>query len=162
MRLKLASSILVMGLLGSSMTPASAVFGLSKCEKVKKAIQAEEAVGRESWQDFDVERDKLVANGYLTNMQTNYLFSLLLLVTESDLSVQQIAVKNIKCFDNKTNAANRKQLATTKSDIKMFKEALSVFAKNRGGSSLRNEPAYSWMKDRYQKFYSIYDKELFN
>jgi len=38
MRLKLASSILGMGLLASSMTPASAVFGLTKCEKVKKQV----------------------------------------------------------------------------------------------------------------------------
>jgi hypothetical protein len=38
MKRKLASAIVVFGLLASSMTPASAVFGLSKCEKVKKQV----------------------------------------------------------------------------------------------------------------------------
>ena len=38
MRLKLASALVTIGLLASSMTPASAVFGLSKCEKVKKQV----------------------------------------------------------------------------------------------------------------------------
>ena len=100
-----------------------------------------------------------MANGYLTNLQTNDLFSLLILVTQSDLSVQQMAVKNIKCFDNKANAANRKNLATTKSEIKMFNKALDTFSKNPSGSSLRNEPAYSYFKEKYQKFLSIYDKQ---
>jgi hypothetical protein len=40
MRLKLASSLLVMGLLASSMAPANAIFGLSKCEKVKKQVES--------------------------------------------------------------------------------------------------------------------------
>jgi len=38
MRRTLISSILVLGLLGSSPTPAQAIFGLSKCEKVKKEM----------------------------------------------------------------------------------------------------------------------------
>jgi hypothetical protein len=38
MKRKLASAVVVFGLLASSVTPASAVFGLSKCEKVKKQI----------------------------------------------------------------------------------------------------------------------------
>ena len=42
MRRKLASALMVMSLLGSSIAPASAVLGLSNCEKVKKQILAEE------------------------------------------------------------------------------------------------------------------------
>jgi len=38
MKRKLASALIVTGLLGFSMTPANAVFGLSKCEKVKKEM----------------------------------------------------------------------------------------------------------------------------
>ena len=38
MKRKLASAIVALGLLASSMAPASAVFGLSKCEKVKKEM----------------------------------------------------------------------------------------------------------------------------
>jgi hypothetical protein len=38
MNRKLASAIAVFGLLASSMTPASALFGLTKCEKVKKQV----------------------------------------------------------------------------------------------------------------------------
>ena len=158
MRIKLASSFVVVCLLVSFMAPAQAIFGLSKCEKVKKEIQAEEAVGKESWKEFDQQRDNLIAKGFLTNSQTNELMSLLLLVTQSDLSVKQISVKNIKCFDNKTNATNRKNLATAKSDIKLMNEFLSVFAKNRDRSSVQNKPAYTFLKDYYQKFYSIYDK----
>jgi hypothetical protein len=158
MNRKLATAIVTFALLASSLTPAKAVFGLSKCEKVKKEIQAEEAVGKESWKDFDQQRDRLIANGYLTNSQTNELMSLLLLVTQSDLSVKQISVKNIKCFDNKTNATNRKNLASTMSDIKLINEFLSVFSKNRDRSSIQNKPAYTFLKDYYQKFYSIYDK----
>jgi hypothetical protein len=41
MKTKIASAIVILSLLGSSlasMTPANAIFGLSKCEKVKKQI----------------------------------------------------------------------------------------------------------------------------
>ena len=38
MKRKLASALVVMGLLASSMAPASAIFGLSKCEKAKSQI----------------------------------------------------------------------------------------------------------------------------
>ena len=38
MRIKLASALIIMGLLASSMAPASAIFGLSKCEKAKSQI----------------------------------------------------------------------------------------------------------------------------
>ena len=38
MKRKLASAIVVMGLLASSMAPANAIFGLSKCEKAKSQI----------------------------------------------------------------------------------------------------------------------------
>jgi hypothetical protein len=40
MRMKLASTVIVIGLFASSMAPANALFGLSTCEKVKKQILA--------------------------------------------------------------------------------------------------------------------------
>lgn len=40
MKRKFASAILVIGLLAPSMAPANAIFGLSKCEKIKKQILA--------------------------------------------------------------------------------------------------------------------------
>ena len=38
MQRKLASAVVVIGLLASFMTPANAILGLSKCEKVKKQV----------------------------------------------------------------------------------------------------------------------------
>jgi hypothetical protein len=58
MRIKLASVILVMGLFATSMAPANAVFGLSKCERVKKQVLAHEATWKRLAADFAPAMDK--------------------------------------------------------------------------------------------------------
>ena len=53
MKKKLASALVVIGLLASSVAPASAIFGLSKCEKVKKQVLAWQKIEKPMIQDWD-------------------------------------------------------------------------------------------------------------
>jgi hypothetical protein len=98
MRLKLASVFVVIGLLGSSLTPANAIFGLSKCEKVKKQILAYEKIEKPLVKDWQ-------------NYAGDWIFSYSI---ESQLRIQQrwvnlvnlevkiyaLEINNPKCFTN--------------------------------------------------------------
>jgi hypothetical protein len=101
MRTKLASAIVALGLLASSMAPASAVFGLSKCEKVKKQIlsyeKKEAALNREvssfagqlAWQ-FTISQNR---SNYLK--MKNY--------AAFELTYLRYAYNNSKCFTRSQN-----------------------------------------------------------
>lgn len=100
---KLLPLILILGLF-LPVQPASGVFGLSKCEKMKKAIGAEEKIGLESWKYFDDMRD---VHGRDENY-TFRIFQAILEVYKSDKTVATIASKNPKCFSSSENAKIRR------------------------------------------------------
>ena len=110
MRTKLASAILIVGLIGSSIAstaPASAVFGLSKCEKVKKELLVLEK------QIMDV-RDKGLGYNYeqvyFKEKQTIWeptpeTVKMLKRVVSNDPipKIWKLATNNPKCFTNTQN-----------------------------------------------------------
>jgi len=109
--------ILILGFM-FPVQPASAVLGLSKCEKVKKAIVAEEKIGKESWKYFDGLRS---AHGGESKYSVIIAESLLE-IYKSDKTIFTIAIKNPKCFSSSQNATIRRQLAYTNSDISAWKK----------------------------------------
>ena len=123
-------SILVIALF-ANMSPAHAIFGLSKCEKVVKQIKQEEAIGYVFWKDFDEARDGVARQ---SSMKLAFeAFLLLDPLLDSDNKVIDLAEKNPSCFSAKKLATARK--------AKLFNLSLAkTFAQLR--TNLANNPAY--------------------
>jgi hypothetical protein len=99
MRKKLASAIVILGLLGSSMAsmaPANAIFGLSKCEKVKKQILSYEK------QEKALAVKWAPANGRLHSdfslSQNRYFFELHKSIVRLEVKMFTLEKNNPKCF----------------------------------------------------------------
>ena len=101
MRRKLASVIVVIGLLVTSMAPASAVFGLSKCEKVKKQVLAWQKIEKPMIQDWG-------------NYSGNYFYKWesadalkiqkrFINIVNLEVKMYALEMNNPKCFTNTQN-----------------------------------------------------------
>ena len=96
MRIKLASAIVVIGLLVASMTPASAVFGLSKCEKVKKEIRALEKIEKAkilSWNRNWAGKDAVNLVSYRKQSDQEWLY-----IVNMEVKLYSLERNNPKCF----------------------------------------------------------------
>ena len=103
MRTKLASVFVVMSLLASMafIAPASAVFGLSKCEKVKKQILAYEKTEKPliaDWQNYSgqwiwdyPQKSQLEIQKRWTN------------IVNLEVKMYSLEINNPKCFSNSQN-----------------------------------------------------------
>jgi hypothetical protein len=149
MRTKLASALLVMGLLASTMTPAHAILGLTKCEKVKKEIKHEESIGLLYFKDFSRQRKLLLKMSNPAKKNMADVLSWVSNVYASDTKVYAIVEKNAGCFsaEQVVNAREmnyqtsqsasqasyyvvmyaRKYEPLTSSDFKLIKETYSGF-----------------------------------
>jgi hypothetical protein len=96
MRLKIASSILAMGLLASSMAPANAVFGLTKCEKVKKQVLSLES---------EINKQSIYWNGKRSQKADLKLIPQLEAYDSSNLvgALWKLEYNNPKCFTRTQN-----------------------------------------------------------
>jgi hypothetical protein len=96
MRTKLASALVVMGLLASSMAPANAILGLSQCEKVKKQILSYER------QEKPLAQKWVPANGQLHSRfslaQNRTFFNLYKSIVKLEVKMYTIEKNNPKCF----------------------------------------------------------------
>ena len=96
MRRKLTTALVVIGLLTSSVSPANAILGLSKCEKVKKQILAyenQEKVLAQKW---------VPANGQphsrFTFAQNQIFFDLHRSIVKLEVKMYTLEKYNPKCF----------------------------------------------------------------
>jgi CII-binding regulator of phage lambda lysogenization HflD len=117
---KLASGLVVIGLLASSMDPASAIFGLSKCEKVKKQIKNELAIGDALFKAYRSSvykiQPKKVTETYGEHYQKyENALNALTLVFDSDIKAWGMAQKSSQCFSVEQNSAIRTGLRTISS-----------------------------------------------
>jgi hypothetical protein len=148
--------LLSMGLAVPMATPAQAVFGWSACEKMKKAILSENAIGFESWKSFDRLRDFYVKGGPITNSQTKDLAQLLILVNDSEINTYSIAVKNAKCFSSKQNAENRSKLATKKRMRDSWQGLIDALNAKPYLNSRINTASLDSFKNNFLKYESFY------
>ena len=123
MRTKLASAVVVFGLLASSMTPANAIFGLSKCEKVKKQITNEEKVGLLLHNKYLKQRRILLTMSKPTWTDLSNVLGWLPDVYDSDLKVYKLVNKNLSCFTSQQVARAR---ADSRSVIKNISDNQSI------------------------------------
>ena len=101
MRIKLTSVLIVMGLLSSSMAPASAVFGLSQCEKVKKQILSYEKQEVALNRGVSSFAGQLAYNFTINQNRSNYLK--MKNFASFELTYLRYAYNNSKCFTRSQN-----------------------------------------------------------
>ena len=96
MKTKLATAVVVIGLLASSMAHADAILGLSQCEKVKKQILIYES------QEKPLAQKWVPANGQLhsrfTLAQNKIFFNLYKSIVKLEVKMYTLEKNNPKCF----------------------------------------------------------------
>jgi len=96
MKRKLASALLVIGLLASTMAPASALFGLSNCEKVKKQILAYEKIEKPMVDSWNM---KAGDYPYMWSQKAQLSFSRKWVdLVEIEMKMYTLEMNNLKCF----------------------------------------------------------------
>jgi hypothetical protein len=148
-------------LLISIASPAKAVFGLSKCEKIKKDILIEESIGKKAWQKYDTQRDGYVQSGAMSAQQLIQLFDLLTLVYNSDLIVFDKLDKNPKCTTPSNSADVRAQIQETKNEISTFAESRKIYEKLTLAQQRKivlPKNIIDSLKTTYESYGSIYGK----
>ena len=108
MKRKLASALIIMGLLASSMAPASAVFGLSKCEKVKKEIRGLEKTEKAkimSWNRNWAGKDAINLVTYHKQSDQEWLY-----IVNIEVKMYSLERNNPKCFTITQNLYIKKYL----------------------------------------------------
>lgn len=167
--------VLSISMITFTTAPSYAIFGLSKCERVKKSIQKEEAIGRILWIDFDKERkdflwsvkkesDKANAN-YANNIlsprrlhfpqELRAVHKKLILVLESDNRVFGIVNKDPKCFENKLVAKLRSTSKSNKDTIRAINSYMERTASWTSLDLLDNQ-MYDYIAKTYYRYVSIF------
>jgi hypothetical protein len=101
MRRTITSAILVIGLLGSSLTPAQAIFGLSKCEKVKKQVLAWQKVEKpmiKDWQNYSGDWIAAYEGKSQLELQKKWIN-----IVNLEVKMYSLEINNSKCFTNSQN-----------------------------------------------------------
>ena len=112
------------------MTPASAIFGLSKCEKVKKQIKSELAIGDllfKSYRNYvsliKPKTDNETYGEHYKKYET--ALNTLDLVLDSDIKAWSTGQKYPQCFTTEQNSGIRTGLKTFSSSSKNIKKTIS-------------------------------------
>jgi hypothetical protein len=137
---------------------AHAIFGLSTCEKVKKSILKEEAVGKSIWQDFNQVRNTYVRQQSIKAFQYIYVLRQQTSIYESDLLIFGQASKNPKCFSAKLLGKIRLAEVQTKASLKEVNSAIAQFDlySSRMLSQQIGRYSIDYLKSTYLEFASIY------
>ena len=109
-------------------TPANAIFGLSKCEKVKKSIKKEEEIQKYAWKSYDRARDISVANKNMTFRDYREHLYRLNLVLKSDLEVFRAVKNNPNCFKAESIAGVREKIRDIQTFIKRIEFQIKIYS----------------------------------
>ena len=132
MRKRITAGLLIIGLLATFLSPAHAIFGLSKCEKVVKALNFEEEIGYENWKTYDNYRDLLVSRKHFTYGAFKSLIKQLNIVYISDKKIYNEIDKNSNCFSSKFNSLNRNYIIDVQDSINQNNNLISSIDKMSG------------------------------
>ena len=160
MRSKLASGLVVIGLLASSMAPANAIFGLSKCEKVKKQITNEEKVGLLLHKKYSTQRQIVLAMDNPTWNDLNKAHSYLPDFIDSDLRIFSLVDKNSSCFTTQQIAKARRETSFAKQNIKDISFMRDYILKNpRLGKKVLGVETIELLRNLYPNYYSYFNNK---
>jgi hypothetical protein len=128
---KFAATLISLGFLSSSIlfpTPANAIFGLSKCDKVKSSIKKEEEIQKYAWKNYDEARDLSVISRNMTFRDFREHLYRLTLVWKSDLEIFRAVKGNPNCFKAETIAGVREKIRDIESAIKKIEYQIQIYA----------------------------------
>jgi hypothetical protein len=128
---KIRTVLLLSAVISSSIylsTPAGAIFGLSKCDKVKSSIKKEEEIQKYAWKTYDVARDSAVVNMNMTLRDYTELLYGLNLVWKSDLQVFRSVKNNPSCFQAESVAGVRDRIRYIESFIKQIEVEIKTYS----------------------------------
>jgi hypothetical protein len=136
-----------------NIAPASAIFGLSKCEKANKAIIEEEKIGLRLWKDFDQIRDSLLKKKTYAHREFYNAVEKEKLVKESDLRVYKIADRNASCF-------KPGRIMFARSETNNIMEWLRVWSKNKSKwnlatTELKTSAGNDYLTRAYQSYHAF-------
>ncbi len=135
-KISLVSLALSMLLTINSIQPSSAIFGLSKCEKVEKSIFSETKVGNSLYKKYN----RMRATTDFNLRDTNYrlylekaedLLDSLVRVLKSDIKAWSKASRNPSCY-------NAEQSADIRYGLDEFKENLKIASDSKKDRSFYN------------------------
>jgi hypothetical protein len=160
---KFASAVVVFGLLVSSVTPANAIFGLSKCEKVKKQITNEEKVGLLLHNKYLEQRKIILAMTKPTWTDLSNVLGWLPDVYDSDLKVYKLVNTNSSCFTTQ-------QVARARADSRGVKKNLSDNQSIRNQLVKRNDlkekmlgsEEIEFVRNLYKAYFSFMENKKLN
>ena len=131
-------------------------FGLSKCDRVRQDLNAEQAIGFALWKKFDKHRDIYVIHGNkLTWAIVKDLLPEERLVEESDARIYGYIEENERCFTTKFNASNRTQLQNVEKRISSLDELILSLSKNSTyelDQKVSTDAYFAW-RDFYTDYY---------
>lgn len=164
MNRKFATILVSLGFLSSSIlfsAPASAIFGLSKCEKVKSSIKKEEEIQKYAWKNYDKGRSNSLVDGQINWQEYRENLYRLGLVLKSDVMVFNTVRNSPSCFKPESVAAVREKITELEtflkkldSEVKMIDNTTAVVRQQMKASAVqknylieayRNAPK-SWLR----------------
>jgi hypothetical protein len=158
--------ILTITMFAGSSIHSQAIFGLSKCERVKKSVLAEEAIGVIFWKELNATRQVIRKKssslnpnnlGNLQGRDGASAYKALNQILRSNLKVYRIIEKNPKCFSNDVITQSR----TYKSQIQRVLPSINAKIRkfDQAGSSTFSDffgdGDYKYLMSVYLGFYSI-------
>ena len=155
MKRTVLSAFLILGMTVPMATPAQAIFGLSTCEKVKKAIATEEKVGLEIWKVFDRERRKVLSSSFSTWGDLIEIVKLTPQMVDSDMRILKMADANSSCFTSKEIASVRKGISEAKRNSKNISLIIQNDIKN---PSMGNDILTSLQRQQLRDLSKKYQK----
>jgi hypothetical protein len=160
MRTKLASALVVIGLLSSSMIPANAIFGLSKCEKIKKQITNEEKVGLLLHKKYSAQKQIVLAMDNPTWSDLNNAHSYLPDVIDSDLRIFSLVDKNSSCFTTQQIAKARRETSNSKKNISDISFIRDYILKNpRLSKKVLGKETVELLRNLYPNYHSYFNNK---
>lgn len=162
MRLKFASALVVMGLLASSMAPANALFGKSKCEKAISSIFEEEKIAMELWTIWNQDRYLLGKRNQISWNSISGLLNDSIPMIESDNYMYKLMNENKSCFNSKRLAEARIDYYQNMKNIKAIRNLeKDIIAKKINGARILSRANANKFLALYKTFYELVeDKHL--
>jgi hypothetical protein len=162
MRMRLASALVVIGLLASSMAPANALFGRSKCEKAVSSIFEEEQIAMELWAIWNKKRNVLKLKSNHTWNSISGLLNSAIPMIESDNFMYRTMNQNKSCFKSQYLAEARLDYYQNLKNIKAIKDLERDIASGKiSGSQVMPKTSASNFLKLYLTFLELVeDKHL--
>ena len=162
MKSKLALAVLVLGLLASSLTPANALFGKSKCEKAISSIFEEEKIAMELWAIWNQDRYLLGKRNQISWNSISGLLNDSIPMIESDNYMYKLMNENKSCFNIKYLAEARIDYYQNIKNIKAIRNLeKDIMAKKINGAQILSKANANKFLGLYKTFLELVkDKHL--